>query len=240
MSSRDTCPTCGNDYQKIGQHWSIGPCDWPRLSHKQIQIATGLLMGDGYLYRDDKNAHLQVSMIKPEYLEYIDTCFGTFGMGVRYQKSAEDSAADCRNSGFSPNANSDNYSDVYRWLSKNHPQLNQFCAWYESGKKVWPDDIILTPTVLKHWFCCDGTRDVISGGNSRVHIAMSNERRNKDKVSELFSQSHLPSPDNYNIAQRKDGSYSCVARWNVGHSRILWDYMGNPPPGFEYKWPTEC
>lgn len=231
------CPQCGEKYNKIGQHWSIGQCTHPPLSQHQIEITTGLLMGDGSLERCDKHASLRAKMITPEYLDYLDGKFGVFSVGKSLCTTAEESAFNCRESGFSPNASPQDYSDLYRWRTRNHAGLDQFRSWYNTGKKVWPDDIALTPTVLKHWFCGDGSREETPYGQNRIHIAMSNEIDNTEKVDRMFSNSDLPKPSEYNINQRKDGSFSCMARFTMEDSHLLWDYMGEPLPGFEYKWP---
>ena len=35
-----------------------------------------------------------------------------------------------------------------------------------------------------------------------------------------------------------DSRRGCNARWTVDESKELFDYMGDPLPGFEYKWPN--
>jgi len=66
---------------------------------------------------------------------------------------------------------------------------------------------------------------------------MANEIENTEKVGQMFENVGLPSPSNYNISERKDGSETCNAQFTVDQSKELWEYMGEPLPDFEYKWP---
>jgi len=232
----DVCPQCGTEYKSVAKHWSQSSCEYPSFTDHQREIITGLLMGDGWIDRHNKNPLLRCEMISPNYLKYVDGEFEIFGKGVSLKQTAEESAEHCRDNGFGPDAKEENYSDVYSWRSMCHPELQKFAEWYSTGIKVWPSDIELTSTVLKHWYCGDGTWNN-SGGNNCIKISMANEIENTDKVDKMFENVGLPSPSNYTISERKDGSERCVAEFTVGQSKELWEYMGNPLPDFGYKWP---
>lgn len=233
----EDCPVCGESYKKLGSHWNYNSDHRPTLSSHQKEIVTGLLMGDGCLNRSSTNPRLKVEMISPNYLKYLDDIFGCLSTGVSLTMTAKESAKHNRDSGFSPNANSENYSDKYIWNTRCHPELYQF-NWYKTGEKVFPDDIELTPTVLKHWYCGDGHWDN-TGQNSHISICMLNEVENTDKVDQYFRNVGLPEPSNYNIRYDKSGNIDCDAQFTKKQSRELWEYMGEPLPDFEYKWPEE-
>jgi len=235
----DVCPQCGTEYKMVAQHWNCGSCERPSFTDHQREIITGLLMGDGTINRSsDGNPLLQCEMISPNYLKYIDGEFGIFGHGVSLAKTAEENAKAKSDSGFRPNAKADNYSDVYRWWSMAHPELQEFAEWYSTGTKVWPSNIELKPTVMKHWYCGDGTWHN-HGSHNRIKIGMANEVENTEKIDKMFENVGLSSPSNYAISERKDGSMNCVAEFTVEQSKELWKYMGEPLPDFEYKWPEE-
>jgi hypothetical protein len=235
----DVCEQCEKEYQVIAQHWlQSSDCQHPPLSQHQREIATGVLMGDGTVNRGSKNLRLQSEMISRNYLQYIDNQFGVFGNGVSLYQTAAESAKECRDRGFSPDADADDYSNLYRWQSMRHPDFNEFGEWYDSGEKMWPDNIKLTPIVLKHWYCGDGYYDK-SGSHNRITIAMANEVDNTDKVDAMFQSVGLPMPNNYSIQERSNGSVDCNAVWTVEQSRKLWNYMGDPLPDFSYKWPED-
>jgi hypothetical protein len=230
------CPACGEEYERLGQHWWGSPEHRPELTKHQHDVITGVLMGDGNIKLSDKNSSIRCWMTSLNYLEYLDDIFGCLSTGVRLAKTAEEVAQGNRDSGFSPNAKPENYSDQYYWQSRSLPELQQYADWYSSGKKVWPKDIKLTPTVLKHWYCGDGC---CKNGweNNYITIAMKNEIENTDKVNKYFERMNLPTPSNYSIYERNDGCMCCEAHWTVADSKELWDYMGEPLPDFAYKWP---
>jgi len=234
----DICQQCGNGYQRIGGHWSHpnSSCSHPNFTDHQKEIITGLLMGDGTIGTANKNPHIRAKMISPNYLEYIADEFGVLGSEVSLYMTAAESAKHNSDNGCSPNAKAENYSDVYGWCSMSHPELQEFADWYSSGKKVWPADIQLTSTVLKHWYCGDGSWNN-GGSHNRITIAMANEVNNTEKVDQMFRNVGLPAPSNYAISEREDGSKTCIAQFTVEQSQELWEYMGEPLPDFEYKWP---
>lgn len=234
----EICTHCGNEYQRIANHWSqSSDCSHPSFTDHQREIITGLLMGDGHISRKDSpNPRVQCNMISENYLQYIDEKFGVFGNGVYLGRTAEESAKQVRERGFNPDAEAADYSDAYMWRSMSHPELQEFSDWYSTGEKVWPKHIELTPTVLKHWYCGDGNWNN-SGTNNNIRISMSNEVENTDKVDQLFEAAGLPSPSNYNISERKAGGKRCDAVFTVDQSQKLCQYMGEPLPDFEYKWP---
>jgi len=237
MGEKTACPECGNEYEALGMHWSRGSCSAPELTERQKEIVVGLLMGDGSLNRSDKNPRVIVGMISPNYLEYLDETFGCLSTGVQLKKTAAESAKDCRDRGFRPNAKEENYSDVYIWRTRSLPELHDF-NWYKTGKKVWPEWIPMTPTVLKHWYVGDGSFNN-KNGNHYIQIAMAKEIENTDKVDNYFKRMNLPTPSNYNIRKRKDGGKKCDAVFTQSASEELFEYMGEPLPDFEYKWPSD-
>lgn len=232
------CPDCNNEYKRVGSHWSqSSSCGYPELTDHQREVATGLLMGDGYINRGDSNPRLESEMISQNYLHYIDNIFGILGTGVSLKRTAEQKARQMRESGFSPDAESENYSETYIWRTRCHPGFKQFAKWYSSGEKVWPRDIDLTPTVLRNLYVCDGSWDK---ENNRIKIGMSNEIENRDKVEDIFRRKNLPTPSNWEIYEfpSKD-AVRCSGVWSIEGSKDLWSYMGEPLPDFEYKWPDE-
>jgi len=232
MSEKVACPECGDEYKGLGTHWRYNESHRPTLTETQKEIAVGLLMGDGTINR----GRIECQMITEPYLTYLDEQFGCLGTGVRFYQTAAENARQNRKSGFSPDATAENYSDVYRWWSRCHPYFEDLRGWYSSGEKVWPEDITLTPTVLKHWYCGDGSWQNNAASN-HITIGMANEIENTEKVDRYFERAGIPSPSNYSIYERKNGSKRCEARWTVDGSKKLWEYMGKPLPGFKYKWP---
>lgn len=238
MANKELCPKCGNKYERLSQHWAFNENHRQSFTDKQKQIIAGLTMGDGHISEKHKNPHIVCNMSSPNYLKFLDREFGILSNGVTFLTTAEENAKRDRCSGFNLNAKSENYSDMYRWKCKTHPELEEFAEWYSTGRKIWPQDIELTPIVLKHWYCGDGCRD-ISKSKGSIEISMANEINNLEKVNQIFENVELPAPSNYNINKRKSGGRRCSAQWTVDQSKELWEYMGEPLPDFEYKWPEQ-
>lgn len=237
MSDTEACPSCGSDYHSLGQHWSMSDCSFPKLTERQKNIVVGLMMGDGSLNYGKKNPIVQIQCIKKEYLEYLDNIFGCLGQGISFVKSAKESSKAQKDGKVYHSGKEENFSDVYGWYTRTHPSFKQF-DWYTNEGKIWPEKIDLTPETLKHWYCGDGTWNNKST-NNYIQISMTNEIENTDKVDNLFEKIGLPTPSNYNILERDLGFLNCQAQFSVKDSEKLWEYMGEPPNGYEYKWPEK-
>jgi hypothetical protein len=111
-----------------------------------------------------------------------------------------------------------------------HPDLDQFSNWYSSGKKVWPPDLKLTPTVLKHWYCGDGNL-AVDDTHRFIQISVVNERNNRKKIEHMFDRVGFE-VSNWNIGEDR-----CSIQFSKDESDRMFDYMGQSLPGFGYKWP---
>jgi hypothetical protein len=213
------CRECGEEFKHIGNHWRYNESHRPTLSKEEIEILTGVLMGDGSLYRGSKNVSFRVGNTNIEYLNWLDNRFSHISRGVSLSQTAESLSSHDLGSD-----NPENFKDLYLWRTTAHPQLNRFRDWYTKNGKTWPENIEMSPNVLKHWYCCDGS----TNNNGWIKITLCNEFENKNKVEEYFNKSGLPKPSRWS-----EGKDIC---WTLHDSRELLSYMGKPLPGFEYKW----
>ena len=236
--SKEKCPACNKTYKKLGSHWQFNPSHRPELTDKQRETAIGIIMGDGSIISESKNNRITMNMVSENYLKYVDSIFGCLGTGVSLKRTAKESAKNSRKYNINNNAKEENYSDVYSWNTRAHPELNIFTGWYKNNTKVWPNKINLTPTTLKHWYCGDGHWSN-SGTSNRIKITTSNEAKNTDKIDSMFKNSGLPTPSNYSKYKKESGSINCDICFTVDQSKELWKYMGNPLPDFGYKWPRK-
>jgi hypothetical protein len=128
-----------------------------------------------------------------------------------------------------------NFSTQYKIQTISHPHLENYEDWYKGGKKLFPKDLKLTPTVLKHWYCCDGSFNN-NGHRFYTEIHLSNERQNKNKIEKYFENISIPI-DRWRDDRQDTGSYKTSIIFNKNKSKKLFNYMGNSLPGFGYKWP---
>jgi len=225
MGSR--CYNCGKSFEQLGTHWRMSSkCDYPHMTQHQKEVAIGHLMSDGYL-DTRSNPIIKTIMTNKEYLEHMDNVFQPASRGVVKHYTAKEMAEQQRSNGQNINAEKENYNDTWRWATRHFKELGNFTSWYESGDKIWPEDIELTPTVLKHLYVGDGTLTK----NGQIRISMLNEIENTDKVSSMFYTSGLPEPIRYD-----KHATNCNAVFSKDQSIKLLNYMGEPIPGFEYKW----
>lgn len=222
------CPKCENPYKQLSYHWRYNPEHIPELTQKLYEICVGLLMGDGCLDMTSSTPNIKVEMITEKYLKYLKSEFGILGSrnGVYLHRTSEENKESSIHS-----SKDSEFSNTYAWRTRAHPKLKQFEDWYESGKKVWPENIELTPTVLKHWYVGDGSYTEYN----RMTISTGNEVENAEKIDNYFEEVNLPKPKW--TENPKNGRMIKHARWTVEESKKLFEYMGSPPPGFDYKWP---
>jgi len=233
----DVCPTCGGEFFAIGQHWNKSECEYPKLDSKQHDVVTGVLMGDGCISRSNstnRKPRLEVSNIQKTYLEHIADVLGVYSNEVTIKQTAAEVAQSLRDSRLHRDTSKDDCSDLYILRTTTSPVFHTFADWYETGEKVFPETLSLTPTVLSHWYSCDGhcSKDV---DYPKVSISMCNEKDNKNKIESYFREIDIPI-SYWNENTRKDGSKRCSAQFTKEPSAKLFEYMGDPLPGFAYKW----
>lgn len=212
MPQTCNCPKCGDSFTALGKHWRYSPDHRPELTEHQHEILTGLLMSDGLIWKDGSdNPRFEANMIEDEYLYWLDDMFGLLSTGVTLRDNGTNST-----------------NAVYNWTTRNLPELEQYHEWYQSGQKVWPSSISLTPTVLTHLYVGDGHYHV----SNYIEIGINNEAQNVQKLDKYFKGTGLPIPKHI------ESSDVHKLKWTVEESTVLFDYMDSAPPGFNYKFPN--
>jgi len=221
----EQCNDCCNEYERIAQHWALSSCDYPEMSDYQHELVTGLLMSDGCVSSNENSkARLRVVSTDREFLEWIDSQFPQIGSGIgKKRQNNSDLVSEY------------DLKDVYTWHSKRHPVFEQYEQWYESGEKVWPDDIDLTPATLAMLHAGDG-HFVEEGRLGSIQIAMANEHGNEEKIEEMFERAGFEVMSWYR-SEREDGSWNHAAVFSVDDTEKMFEYMIDCPPGMERKWP---
>jgi len=194
------------------------------ISDRQKQILKGLLMGDAWICKEqNKTAYLALEITNKKFVEWLEEKLGEIVSDVRMRKTSKQSAN--KNRKYNYSVNEENYSNIWVLETRNLKYFDKLRQWYSSGKKRFPKSLDLTPTVLKMWYCCDGTlhREKVA------KIYSSNESDRKTEVIDLFEDLNL-SP---NFTEGGGG----VINFKVRGSEKFFEYIGEAPPGFEYKWP---
>jgi len=238
MNMTDTCHQCENEYEKITMHWQQSNCDYQPLTKRQHQVITGLVLGDASatLPHNCRYPCVMTMMSTRTYLLHLSNkIFPVLSGGVSVGRTPQEGARAARQSGFRPDADAGNYSTMYQFRLFSHPGIEKYRNWYSTGKKVFPSDLELTPTSLKHYFVGDGTFDET---DHSVSICISNERDNRGKIVNMFERAGFTDFEWYRIS-RKEWKDEAGVRFRKEGTENFFDYVGDPPPGFAYKWPED-
>jgi len=111
----------------------------------------------------------------------------------------------------------------YRLTITRHPWLEELSLWYETGNKEFPKDLEITNTVAKMWYVCDGGIRW-TDEYAYASIRAVNES-NRGDILQSFFDFETTFSDNY------------VNFWSDTRNFLNW--LGEPVPGFEYKWETD-
>lgn len=209
------CPRCGGSYKKIANHWYWKPEHRPKITDEQMDILTGMLMGDANL-AETKNTYVVIRMTNKPFLEYLNDKLGHISYPVRLYRSAEEQFKLTKD--LPGTRTLEGTSDLYGFQTAAHPDLNIFQDWRKTGEKVFPEDLKLNTTILKYWYLCDGWLK----GNS-MQISCSERYRNN--LEKMFGELDL-SPT---IGEQ-------IITFNTTESQQLLNDFGEPAPGFEEKW----
>lgn len=228
MSDHDRCPACAERFDRLGSHWARSDCDRPAFTTEQWQTLVGLLMGDGDIHgRTDANPHFRVRITTRRYLDHLREWFGPLGTDVFLERTAAYQADQAERTDYAPfdTVNRDEYSDLFGFRTRSHPALHELAAWYDTGEKRFPDTLELTPTVAKAWYVCGGWLARAPGGRERAMIKTTNERDRGEYLRSLFTA----------VGFDPTFSRDPIQFWTQ-ETVALPDWMGDPPPGFGYKW----
>lgn len=221
---REPCPNCNEEFINMGQHWKSSRCNYPELSRHQRDLLRGILMSDGSVQFDGNN-RLKVNMTCEDFLEWLanelsEICPNRYPILQQTSYEAKESA---RKSFGDDVCQDSEYKEKYQVLTRSHPFMNEFDDWYVPEKKFPLNDLELTPAVAKMWYCGDGRLDM---SKERAEIACSNEADRIDAVADLIREKGFDANTTINGA----------IRIPPRDTPEFLDWMGDPPPDFEYKW----
>lgn len=114
----------------------------------------------------------------------------------------------------------------YRLTTLSHPSMSKFNWMEDNNKKKFPDELSLNSTIVKMWYCGDGGLQWSKhSANGLASISCQAQIHREDYLVKLF--------DDIGLNPTINGP---ALLFSVGDTNKLLDIMGDPPPGFEYKW----
>lgn len=207
-----TCPTCERTFVAIGRHWSTGDCDFPPISDAQQELIAGLLLGDGFIRqpgereRDQEFPGFELELVNGEYVEWVAERLTPFVSNIDHPRST---TAD---------------HETTRLYTVGHPDLQRAAFWVEMDRPIqlaYRHDI--TPAILNAMYATRGSLNWVEGG-ANVRFT---PRREAAHIVERFC--------------REQGWTFSVVReadhyLGRAHTEAFFEYIGDPPPGFDWKW----
>lgn len=194
-------------------------------SYKQY-ILIGLVMGDAWVDNpENKSPRIGIEMANREFLKWVSEELGAIAKPVRKRGSASELAEKNKKYGYT--VNEENYSDMYVLRTRGLPYLERFAQWYGSGEKRFPDTLELNSTICKIWYCCDGS--LVQNEYSVIYVA--NEIDRPKYLENLFE----PTPVAPSVHQGGGGTI----QFKRDETPNFLEWLGDAPPGFEYKWDLE-
>jgi hypothetical protein len=221
---REPCPNCGEEFINMGQHWKSLNCEYPKLSDYQKDLLRGILMSDASAQFDTNN-NLKIKMTCRDFLEWLvnelsEICPNRYPILQQTSDEAKENAMQF----FGDDVREDSeYKEKYQVLTRSHPFMNEFDDWYVPEKRYPLNDLELTPTVAKMWYCGDGCLDRSKG---RAEIACKNEADRIDEVADLIRD------QDFNVNTTEKGRIRVL----TSDTPAFLDWMGDAPPDFDYKW----
>lgn len=218
------CPHCGDWFQNIGQHWSLAStCDHLPIEGKKWEILLGLWIGDGYICASNKNAYMKIGMINRTFIEHIWEELGWLATDVKEKIEAPEQATD--------DIEAINTHDYYVIQTRCHPAFNVLLDHQNKHDGAFPKNLSASPMLLKMWYVSDGGLDWNrKSDNSQVRFTSRNESGRPEAIMNLMDSA------GFDITNGDKG-YNFRVPTNQTHD--FFNYIGEAPPGFEYKWAYE-
>jgi hypothetical protein len=225
------CHSCGERYRKISRHWYETSCSYPEISDRQKSMLIGLMMGDATLgAKDQSNPFVGIVNTNIEFLKWIHEELDSLSYTPTLLSTAKEKYEQNIESGFTSeeSANLGKYNDVYYLNTVSHKEFVNL-DWISEGKKVIPKEIPIDSMIVKMWYCSDGSLHWRSDrGKAEARITNVTENDDLEKFKKMFSEAGFD--------VRVGGK---EIQFNIKQTKRLFDWMGEPPNGMEYKWEYE-
>ena len=216
------CRSCGEKFDCIATHWSLGSCTGPELSSYQKELVEGMLLGDGWLVDNEKNPQLRVAMTNKTFIEWLVEELGYIQTG---NISVDDEEVKINGGGH-------RLKKIYVIQTHTLESLRKYKNWLDDIWTQGGQSLQITPLKLKLWYVSHGTINrQESGCNAVIYDGGVAGEGQLEKVFDSIGIKF----NRDTISTRSVSSDRL--RFTRPESQKLWDYMGDPLPGFEYKWP---
>jgi len=238
------CPDCNLPYKNPSTHFTTSHCERPEISRVQKEMLKGLVMGDGSINHRTRNWAIRWVSINEEFMDWFDWRMGDIGIEVRECKESFEEKRESFKKSFDWDEdyiNTLNFHKTYRWSSITHPSIKKFFnKWIKNSEKVFPNNFEISPISTCIWYCGDGGLNYNGKYCSSATITTVNESSNIDNIVESFNKEGLYPKIYKDKRNDKRGEHVHTSIVFSGEEmENFFEYIGEAPPGMEYKWETE-
>jgi len=224
----EQCHACGREFTRVSMHYAKSECSYPEIPNHLKERAIGELAGDGSIkgvWKQNATGYLCVRMVEErgkKYLQDLNRNFGSFSKGeIREEKTG-------------PGFGSDK---IYCFSTKTHPFFTKLAKkWYkERGGKRFPSGLKLSRTFMKAWYCGDGCLAKFKDSPAvNIQIGVCSEYDNPGVLEKLFKPTNFKPTISKRVGHNDRKRLTLI--FNSKQTLRLLRYMGNPAPGYGYKW----
>jgi hypothetical protein len=180
----------------------------------QSQILDGLLIGDGYIPRNQSLFYFGQCRRNREYVEHV-------------ARQLDIPADRVRDRARKPDARTGRIYECSELRTLSHPHfagLRQ--RWYRDGRKVVPEDLRVSREFLLHWFLCDGSCSVLRNSAHLMLCTDSFTAKEVESLKDLLGQ--------VGIESHMTGGRLRVRQKSIAR---FYEYVGESPVEcLVYKW----
>lgn len=200
-----------------------------------LDIFNGSMLGDGMMRKFNKTSQVSNPYFakKNMYIDHVEFIAKSF-YPLTYKEYIS----------LDYSKLTDKYYPIFRTLSSKI-FLDHYNKWYpDGGIKVVPNDLILTPNIILHWFMDDGCsydrkrKDCIIQETRQVCILFASQSFNKEDNQRLVDQLRnfkLNAALKYTTGKDKGTGYTITI--SQGSANDFFDLIGPcPVKSLEYKW----
>lgn len=134
------CPKCGQEKERIAQHWAMSSCGYPDIPEDILAVTDGIVLAGGTVAGNGTNPHVEIGIANEELSNWIVEQLGWLCQSIREQDSAGP-------------------EQVYRIRTPAHPQLHRYERWTKlsanSGRQP-PEHYRLSARAGRVWWAFAG------------------------------------------------------------------------------------
>lgn len=206
-----SCPCCGEEKERIAQHWAMSSCGYPEVPTEKRRLLDGLVLSGATVAGNGNNRHLTLGSTNEQLIEWLADEVGWLCHGVRAEPGRG------------------RRETMFNLRTPAHPLLNRYERWDhigEAGGRTPPAEFTLTPGTARVWWALSGGLQWSGDYDSQRQGTFSAKADGKARWIQRVLRSAGFEPTR--VSTRVQLSPRPLSRWL--------DWIGMPIPGVTYKW----